>query len=200
MRKIVKTFGWVVIAGVGASLLIVADLGVNAYDALSISIAKIFKLKVGTITILFNLCFFLFQVLLTKGKIGKERFLQIPILLVLGSTINLMTYTFLSRINIGNYSVKLLILTIGTILCAFSCAELININIGFPLEAFCKMLSEKQTLEFRKIRQGWDIICLLLIIVLWMIYDNNIPIREGTIISMITLGPLIQYRLDYINK
>ena len=186
--------------GIGAAMMMKAELGVNAYDALSISFSQVCNLPIGTVTMLMNLLFFLLQIILLKKDTELERFLQIPLLILLGAAINFMTYEVLAGISITSYIVKISFFLAGLLLCAASCAGLMKYKIGFPLESFCLVAAQKFKWRFSRLRQLSDILCILLILLLYLVFSATISIREGTLISMLLLGPLIEISLRKLTS
>lgn len=182
----------VMLSGIGASVMIKAQLGVNAYDALTVSLSQVCGLQIGTISMIMNLMFFLFQILILRKDTEPERFLQIPLLLVLGTAINFMTYEVLAEVTIVSYPGRLIMFFGGLLLCAGSCAVLMRYKIGFPPESFCQLAAQKSTWRFSRLRQLLDILCILLILLLSIGYSSSINIREGTLFSMLLLGPMIE--------
>lgn len=188
----------VILSGCGAALMIKAQLGINAYDALTVSFSELYDLHIGTVSMIMNFMFFLFQLLLLRNKTEWERFLQIPLLLVLGTAINFMTYDILAGIIISSYVEKLTLFFTGLLLCGISCAVLMKYNIGFPLESFCLVISQKYDLQFSRLRQILDILCIMLVPIFFILYSTTMEIREGTLISMILFGPVIETVLRHI--
>ena len=71
-------------------------------------------------------------------------------------------------------------------------------NIGFPLESFCLVISQKYDLQFSRLRQILDILCIMLVLIFFILYSTTMEIREGTLISMILFGPVIETVLRHI--
>ena len=190
----------VCVSGCGASLMIKAQLGMNAYDALTVSFSELYRLPIGTVSIILNSVFFLMQVGLLGRKIEISRFLQLPIIVVLGSTINFMTYNVLQNLMSVHYVFRLFWFLCGLLLCAVACSILMKYHVAFPPESFCQVLSQISRLRFSWLRQGLDVICLLLILVLAYVFSTSINIREGTILSMLLFGPCIDMIINSGGK
>lgn len=67
MNVKIKNYGIIVLAiiltGLGSSLMMKADLGINAYDGMAKSVSTLLSIKVGTIAMSINLLFFSYKLL-----------------------------------------------------------------------------------------------------------------------------------------
>lgn len=200
VKRLLQLISAMVLSGIGASMMIKAQLGVNAYDALTISISQTFLLPIGTVSMCMNLLFFILQILILRKDTEVERLLQIPLLLILGIAINFMTYEVLAGITVTSYFGNTCLFFTGLILSAASCSVLMKYNIGFPLESFCLVAAQKFAWRFSRIRQFLDIICIVLILIFYVLFSAPVNIREGTLLSMLLLGPLIEITLKKLNQ
>lgn len=133
-------------------------------------------------------------------KVSFDKMLQMPIVILLGFVINFFMYTILGNVNVNHYVIALIFFCVGLVLVGFSCALLLHIHIGYPLEGFCQLVAEKYRFKFSVVRQGMDVISAIVIVILFLWKDIPIPIREGTIISILVFGPLVQYFMKLLKK
>lgn len=196
MRKFIKNIILlticVIITATGASLALKAAVGVGAWDALSQSISSVLGIKVGTFSMILNISCVVIQIILLKKNFKPIQLLQIFIAVLLGSVVNFMYYDVFSRFTINNYFMKLILLVLSQVICAVGVASLVTINfISFPLESCCMVISKRRNKNFGFIRQLVDIISILISLAVALIFKDNIAVREGTIISMLIFGPML---------
>lgn len=182
----------VIITGIGASLGLKAAVGVGAWDALSQSISRVVDIKVGTFSMMLNISCVLIQLVLLKKEFKINHVIQIFVAVLLGSVVNFMVYDVYSKITISNYFINILLLVSSCIICALSVSVIMAINfISFPLESCCMVISKKINKKFGSIRQFVDILSIIIALFIAFIFNQDITVREGTIIAMIIFGPLL---------
>lgn len=189
----------VIIVGIGASLTLKAAVGVSAWSALSQSIATGINIKVGTISMLQNISCVLIQLILLKKEFKVVHSVQILVSVLLGFVVNFMLYDVLSNVIINNYFINILLILLGTLLCVIGVSVLMVIDfISFPLEACCMVIAKKLNKKFGTIRQLVDVFSILFALGIAFIFKESITVREGTIITMVIFGPMVDLFMKII--
>lgn len=181
-----------VITAIGVSLGMKAAVGVGAWDALSQSISTVLNIKVGTFSMILNISCVLIQLILLKKEFKINHVIQIFVSVLIGVVVNFMFYEVLSKFTIDSYFISMLLFTLSILICAVSVSVIMAINfVSFPLESCCMVIAKKTNKNFGFIRQAVDIIAVVIAIGIAVIFNNNITVREGTIIGMILFGPML---------
>ncbi len=63
--------------------------------------------------------------------------------------------------------------------------------VTFALEGACMAVSKVSGKKFHVLRQGVDIISVLLIIIIVFVTEVPLAVREGTIIGVLLFGPMM---------
>lgn len=178
----------------GISLTIKANIGVSSFNSLNVALSDITSVKVGTITIIINLCFLLLCIILNPANNFKNYLLIFISLIFFGIVINIILYTLLSHIILKNYLIRVAIFIIGTVFAGIGTGKILKLGIfKFPIEYFCMQLSEKTNKTFKFYRYSIDIICVVISIFLSLNFKLPIFVREGTIISLFLLSGIISW-------
>jgi len=192
INRIIMVAIAMIITAIGASLGIKIAIGVGAWDALSQSISMVLGVKVGTFSMILNISCVLVQVFLLKDRFKFNHLAQIGVSILLGTVVNFMLYKVLSEIMIDNYFISISLFILSVVMCALGIAMITAINlISFPLESCCMVLAKKINKNFGSIRQGVDIIAIIISLIITFIFKNSMTVREGTIIAMLIFGPML---------
>lgn len=202
MNKIFKSLCFYILSGIGISITLKADIGVSSFNSLNAALSAISSLKIGTITFLMNGIFLLFYVLMTHGKEIKNYSLIFLSILGLGSIINFFSYSILNSFTIESYLLNILLFISGTCIAGFATGRVIHLNVlSFPIESVCQHLGKKTKIPFRFLRYGVDLFSVITSLVISMIWNLPLYIREGTIISLFLLSGVISFTTSlYENK
>lgn len=200
--KNIQRIGALIIAifmfGLGIALMIKSSIGIGAFDALSATLSGILNAKVGNVNIAINGVFILIQIVLLGRNFKPLQFLQVPIILLFGFAINLFLYD-LFKFELHNYFVRLVVFLIGNFICATAAGTVVTVNyLMTPLEGSIKLISERTNTEFVKNRFIFDIMCLVVSAILIYLYNQEMVIREGTILAAVTFSPMLAYILKYM--
>jgi len=71
--------------------------------------------------------------------------------------------------------------------------------ISFPLEGACLVISDRFKLNFGKVRQGADILSIIIALVVAISFKDTITVREGTVIGMLLFGPLLDRIMRFVK-
>lgn len=190
----------ILITGIGASLSIKAAVGVGPWDALSLSISTVIGMKIGTFSMILNISCVLIQLLMLGKRFKPIAFLQVFIAILLGYVVNFMYYTIYPNIIIDAYFVNLILFVFSIVIIVIGVANIMAMNfISFPLEGACLVISDRYKLSFGKVRQGVDILSIIIALVVSFSFQNAITVREGTVIGMLMFGPLLVRIMRFVK-
>ncbi len=199
--NIAKSYIFYIISALGVSLGIVANIGVSSYNSMNLAVATMSDIKVGTITIFFNIIFLLIYMVLTKFNEKYKYLIQGVSVFMFGSFINYFTYNIFSGLSSLGYIQRVLLFSGGTVISGLSIGIIIYYNIiTFPLENVCIKISQMTKISFMKLRYLVDVFSLIISVGISMVGDLPIYVREGTIISMFLLSLSINLAKDYAEK
>lgn len=137
------------------------------------------------------LCIFV-QVAILRRKFKPIQLLQIPVCILLGLIVNFMLYEVYSNFTINTYWMNVGLLILGYIVSAFAVGMVMVLDIvTFALEGACMAVSGVTGKKFHVLRQGVDVVSILLVIIIVIITDVPLAVREGTIIGMFLFGPMM---------
>lgn len=191
----------VVGVGMAASVTIKMMIGVGAWDAICQSLYLLTGIEIGTIGIILNIALLLGQIVLLRKNFRPINLLQIPLSLLLGVVVNWTLYTLLTDLTVSNYPLQLLIFTLAIAAMAFCVSLIVVLDVvPFPAEGICLAISTVNKWPFARIRQGFDVLCILSSLILTLIFSLTFTIREGTVIGMLILGPLLGIFIPRLEK
>lgn len=190
-RIFVLVLGVVVVAS-SCALTLKAAIGVGAWDALAQTGYEVTGIAVGTIGMCCNFVCILIQVLVLKKKFRPIQLLQIPVSILLGVIINFMLYEVYSNFTIDAYWMNVVLLIVAYIISAFAVGMVMVLDIvTFALEGACMAVSKVTGKKFHVLRQGVDVVSVILVIVISFTAGVPLAVREGTIIGMLLFGPMM---------
>ena len=178
--------------GFGISLQIKSNVGQSMFNALSLTLANVLDIKIGTIINIINGLFWCTNIIMRKFKVNAADFIQIIVILLNGFIVNFFVYYVLRSMVLDEYFLKLAIFIMGLLLSSATLGILLAIGIiKFPMESFCITLSNLLHNELSTVRFSIDLIYFLIILIL--VISAHVPfyVREGTIISFILLPYLL---------
>ncbi|MEI6855932.1 hypothetical protein [Psychrilyobacter sp.] len=201
LKKIIKSYIFYTLSALGISLGIIANVGVSSYNSMNLSLAHANDIKIGTITIFFNISILLIYMILTKFIHRYKYLMQAFSVFMFGTFINYFTYGVLDGITSHSYIQRVLLFSGGTIISGLSIGMIIYYNvITFPLESLCIKISEISKIPFIKLRYSVDVISVLVSVGVSLFNGLPIYVREGTVISMILLSLTINFSKNYAEN
>lgn len=201
VRKYIILIVLIVLSGIGAAFSLKAAVGVGAWDAMTQSIAFLTDSKVGTVGIFLNCLCLIGQILILRKEFKSINLLQIPVSLILGLSVNYFLYNILNQFTITNYFINLLILVCSYLYLSIVVSAIMTLNlVTFSLEGFCMAIAQKTNQSFGKIRLIADLFSVTVVVIQTFFFSQPVTLREGTIISMVMFGPLLNYFMPKINK
>jgi len=190
----------IVITGIGASLGIKAAVGVGAWDALAQSVSTVIGMKIGTFSMLLNISCVVLQLVMLGKRFKPLYFLQVFVAILLGYVVNFMYYTIYANITIDNYWINLVLFILSIFIIVFGVANIMAMNfISFPLEGACIVIADRFKLNFGHVRQGADILSVIIALSVALIFNDTITVREGTIIGTLLFGPLLDRLIRFVK-
>ncbi len=196
-----------ILTGLGTSMTIEGAVGISSFNALNYNLSEVFKIKVGTMTIILNVLFLSLYVLMTKGKFILKYLLQVLAVSSIGLVINFFTYSIFSKIEIDYYPASLILLVSGVVIGGISVAFIVALDtMSFPVEAFCLELANVKRWQFSKVRRSVDIVSVTISLLITLIFSYPLVVREGTIISLLLFSTIIGYfhniftKIDFIRE
>ena len=178
----------------GITLTMKANIGVDAWDALSQSGSAITKIPIGTVGMCLNFICIFIQFIILRNNFKFKHVLQIVLSILLGFSVNFFYYHLLGNLNVNSYIFRILLLITGNIINAFVVAQIMLLDIvTFPLEGACKAFADKVGISFPKLRQVVDIISIIIVVLLSLVFKIDLYVREGTIIGMLIFSPMMGY-------
>lgn len=200
LNNILLTSTCAIIASIGTCFMVKADIGISCTDALILTLSKMTKIQMGTMTIVFYSVGIIIQIIIQKKKFKIRQFLQLPVTLLIGLVINFIL-SHIGNIKLEAYIFKLVFFVLGIILASISIALLLALNlVKFPLEGAHIIISETFKLKFGVVRWSFDIVFALISVILYLFFGQKLEIREGTIINMILLSPLLHFLYSFFRK
>jgi uncharacterized membrane protein YczE len=199
-RAIISIF-FFILFGFGVSLQLKASIGQSVLNALAVTLSYGIEMKVGTILNVINSLFFLFYLLLRRTRLNKSDAVQILATILNGYIINYFLYQVLSFWTPNHYYQRIILYFTGLIFASISLGGVLAIGIiKFPLESLCLTISEKYHMNFSKIRMICDVIFLAAALLLTYLMKSPLEVREGTVISILLLSPLLGVCYNYYTK
>lgn len=182
------------------TFMLKASVGVGAFDAVTQSLSILSGIRIGTVAMVLNLSCVIGQLIILKKEFGFNRFLQIPLSILIGMLVNYFYYDLFASIQLNNYATAMIIYFLALVLATFSVSIVMVLNIvTFPIESLCLALTKKVPLKFAVIRQVADILFVVVSVGLTFIFGLTSSIREGTVIGMLIFGPLMGFFIKRVQ-
>lgn len=200
LRKYIALVIILLLAAVGISLQMTAVVGIAPFDALNQTLSFVTGIRVGDVVTLVNVGFIIAQVLLLKKDTTWRIFLQFFIGVLLGQFVNLFYYFVFGGLVLENYAIRMIVFILGCLWVPIFIGSVMVLDlVTMPVENFAMVLSNKTNFTFGQVRQAVDVICVVIALILTFMYTVPFTIREGTIISALTFGPLLSFYMPKIE-
>lgn len=185
----------------GISIVTVAGLGTTPISALPLVSSYISGLTFGQTTLLINVAMLLVQFLLLRRKVRWIIVLQLPLTFFFAQLIDLSMSLF-TQFSLENYWEKLAFSMVGNAVLALGVSlEIYSQAAVLPGEGMVAAMSIFSKKPFPKVKIFSDCLLVVLAIILSVIYFRELQgIREGTIISAITVGIFVKFWRFFLNK
>lgn len=201
MRKFLILIASLLLAAFGIGLQIQAAIGLAPFDAFNQAVAFAFDFRVGDVVSIAQVLFVGLQVLILKKDVTWKLLLQVFVGALLGQAINLVLFTVLSGLVVEGYFMRVALLIFGSLWAPFFIGAIMVLDlVTMPVESFAMVVSKRTNKLFGQVRQYVDIVFLIFAIVITLISNEPFTIREGTVISALTFGPLLNVYMPIIKK
>lgn len=188
-------------AAMGISLQLKAMVGVAPFDAFNQTVSFITGQPVGNIVMYVNILFILLQILILRKDTTWQIFLQVIVGVLLGQFVNFFMYFVFDFLVLENYILQIVVFILGCLWVPFFLGAVMVLDlVTMPIENTALIISEKTRFNFGLVRQFVDIIFVVLALILTFVYSEDLTIREGTVISALTFGPLFSVYMPRIEK
>ena len=188
-------------AAMGISLQLKAMVGVAPFDAFNQTVSFITGQPVGNIVMYVNILFILLQILILRKDTTWQIFLQVIVGVLLGQFVNFFMYFVFDSLVLENYILQMVVFILGCLWVPFFLGAVMVLDlVTMPIENTALIISEKTRFNFGLVRQFVDIIFVVLALILTFVYSEDLTIREGTVISALTFGPLFSVYMPRIEK
>ncbi|MBQ6098397.1 MAG: hypothetical protein IJL02_00855 [Methanobrevibacter sp.] len=185
----------------GAAISIKANLGTAPLISIPYVCSLISKLSVGTVTFIFNIILISIQIILLKKDFEKRQLLQIVMGTIFSACIDfsLMLVSFLNPID---YISQILVLLISCVVIALGVLLEVKTEVVYlPADGFIYAISKVLNREFAKVKPYVDTSMVIIAAAASIIFLGYLAgVREGTIISAIIIGPIVNLLKNYLDS
>lgn len=200
LRLTLSIFFYLMVA-FGISLSVIANVGIASINAFASTMSDISSLKIGFFIIIINTTFSILYFILTKFKYLIVTLTQIVFINLLGLAVNFFVYTVFGSWIITSYFLNMFVFFLGIMITAISVAIVNMLHIiTFSVESFCYTLEKMHIMSFFKARISIDILFISISILLYILFDTNLYIREGTFIAMILFSFIMKHTLKMLER
>jgi len=179
----------------GVCFAIKAHVGLGAYDALCLTISNVIPSKfftVGTVAIILNSSFVFGQILLEWKNFRPPELMQFFFIFFGGHLLDFFVYTLFADLVVSYYPWRLLLAVVAFAISALGVMIVMESRfVRVPLEGFCTLLAHRLGKKMGFIRQRGDALFFVLVLLLTFIFDDDLNIREGSVICLLIFGPLL---------
>lgn len=178
----------------GIALSIRTGLGVAPVSSIPYTLSKITGVSVGLTTTAFYWFCVLLQLFILKKDFKVRHLLQLIFAYAFGLFTD-MSLFFTRNLVTDLYPVKLLFLALSLILIALGVFTVVltDVVLNAP-DGLVKTISERWNIKFSRVKSTFDILCVVTSVILSLSFTGGISgLREGTIISALTIGGLIGF-------
>ncbi len=201
IKRLFLSLFFYALSAFGVSLSVKVNVGISAFNGMNVSLSDLIGIKVGTITTILNFTFLLAYMISTKFRYPLKYVLQGVFLLILGVLINFYLYTVLANFEIQSYFLRMLLLSVGTIISGLAVGMIIHYNsITFPIENLCIELEAHTKRSFSFYRYGVDILSILVSLAITLFFGMPLYIREGSILSVLLLTASMNFSRKKMAK
>ena len=189
-------FAGIYIMTLGATLAMSAAIGVCPLDGVIMTFADITEMSIGNFNILFNLIFVFAQVLVLRKEFRPLQFMQFPISFVFGWFVD-----FNFKFVWAGFEADTYILKIVTVALAMVIDFVLQAGVVMtPIDGFYYVVGRKIGKSTGTMRVCLDTILFVLNLILILSITHVWTLREGTVISLVVLGPSIDLMRKPVSK
>ncbi|OQB24208.1 MAG: hypothetical protein BWY11_01282 [Firmicutes bacterium ADurb.Bin182] len=199
-RALVYICGSFILA-MGIAFTVKADLGLSPVNTLPFVVSRVSGADFGLMVTLFYSSFVLVQIAVLGKEFQLKNLLQIIVSVIFGNFVSLCE-NILLHIEPGGYPVRLFFLAAGIFMISLGILLILIADIvPQPPEGLLIAVQKKTGWKFSNIKIGFDCTMLLLSVIIAMLFGAGLPgIREGTLISALTIGKTIALLSKLVQK
>ncbi|MCR5613459.1 cytidylate kinase family protein [Treponema sp.] len=181
----------------GVAFITRSMLGTGPTTCIPYVLSLSFPFSFGTFTFLFNLLLLLVQLLLLQKKFPRYQFFQIPANLLFSVCID-FAMNLTKNLAINNYGMAIIFTVLGCSLRALGVSlSVVADVVMLSAEAFVKAISDFSKKEFSICKLVSDATMSAIAVGLSFLFLGKLEaVREGTLITVIIVGPLSKYFSD----
>lgn len=184
----------------GISCAVTSKLGTATISSVPYVLNLRYPISLGTVTFVFNMLFFLGQILILRRRFQLIQILQILVAGVFGFFID-FTMTFITKVTPEMYASQLVMAIVGIHCMAFGIAlQLIGNLVMVPGDGIVKAIAAHWHLGFGVTKTYFDVSCVLIAIMLSRFYFGEIyGVREGTLLYALFTGVIAQFFVKHLK-
>ena len=187
----------IALQSIGISLVVKSLLGTSPISSVPYVLSLSFPMTFGQTTFIINMIFLIAQIFLLKKNFNKIQLLQIPVIFVFATLIDLSMYVF--DLKPEMYIYKFILLLIGAAFVSLGIAlQVIADVLMLSGEAIVTAISQVFKFEFGNVKTIFDC-TLVLSAAIWSYFDLGTieGIREGTLISALITGSVARFFIKH---
>lgn len=183
----------------GTALITKTGLGTSPNSSIAYVLSLKFPLSLGVFITLFNILLIVLQILLLRKRFQAIQLLQLPVSFVFSFFVD-VSMAMLSPFAPTLYVVRILTLLLGCVVLALGVTIEVTANVVMLSgEAFVKALSTVWKKDFSSLKVGVDASFTVLSCLLsFLLFGSIQGVREGTIISALTVGLFAKFWSKYL--
>ena len=173
----------------GISCAVTSNLGTATISSVPYVLNLRYPISLGTLTFIFNMMFFLGQILILRKQFKSIQVLQILVAGIFGFFIDFTMY-FITKVTPEMYVGQLAMAIVGINCMAFGIAlQLIGNLVMVPGDGIVKAIAANWNFEFGLTKTCFDVTCVLFASILsWCYFGEFYGIREGTLLFALFTG------------
>lgn len=196
-RILVYVLGLFILA-LGVAFAVKSDLGISPINSNPYILSRITGLEQGNLTTLFFCLLILLQILLLRRRFQPIQLLQVVCAMLFGKFVTLCN-RLLVWLEPGSYLDQLLLTVISILLISVSMFLYLSAKlIPQPAEGLCLAIQQVFGFRYSNIKVCMDCILVAVAAAITLICTGSLSgLREGTVLTMLTVGKLIGFCMDH---
>jgi uncharacterized protein len=192
LKRLISFLLGLIILSLGISFTILSGFGTGAWDALSVGLANLSGLTVGTWTILVGVVLIFINALLLKTR---PEFIAIITVLIIGYFIDFWLLVIFPNFSVESILLQFITLLIGVLLMGFGIATYLQGKFAVvPIDRFMLAIQKRFKVSLGVAKTIGEVTALIFAFIV------GGPIGIGTIIVTLSIGPMIQIFFPYLER
>lgn len=177
---------------VGVGLAVKSDLGISPVNSIPYVVSRLTDFEQGNLTTVFFCLLIALQILLLRKEFQIIQLFQIACAFVFGRFVTICNLLF-QNIEPHGYFMRILLLFLSVF--AISLGMVLYLSANFipqPSEGLCLAIQQKSGWKYSNIKTCFDcILVALAALISFQLSGHIVGLREGTVITMISVGKMI---------